>query len=60
MAFIGEEGSMRTIVARVMAIAVMLLVLAVARQLEQLGTVPLIEGCLVAAAAATAVMALAR
>lgn len=51
---------MRTIVARVMAIAVMLLVLAVARRLEQLGTVPWIEGCLVAAATATAVVALAR
>lgn len=59
-ALIVEEGSMRTIVARVMAIAVMLLVLAVARLLEQLGTVPLIEGCLVAATAATAVVALAR
>jgi hypothetical protein len=48
------------IAARVMAIAVMLLVMAVVRRLEQLTMDPVIEGCLVAAAAATAVVALAR
>ncbi|WP_336489885.1 hypothetical protein [Methylobacterium nigriterrae] len=51
---------MRMIAARLVAIAVMSLVLAVARRLEQLGTDLVIEGCLVAAAAATAVVALAR
>ena len=51
---------MRIIVARVMAIAIMLLVMAVWRGLEQLGTAALVEGCIVAAVAATAATVLAR
>ncbi|CAO4181301.1 hypothetical protein EEDFHM_03894 [Methylorubrum populi] len=43
-----------------MAIAVMLLVMAVWRGLEQLGVASLVEGCLVAAVAATAATVLAR
>ena len=46
---------MRIIVARVMAIAVMLLVMAAWHDLEQLGVASLIEGFLVAATAATVV-----
>ncbi|CAO4178644.1 hypothetical protein [Methylorubrum aminovorans] len=51
---------MRIIVARVMAVAVMLLVMAAWRGLEQLGVASLFEECLVAAAAATAATVLAR
>ncbi|WP_196773947.1 hypothetical protein [Methylorubrum extorquens] len=51
---------MRIIVAREMAIAVMLLVMAVWRGLEQLGVASLIKGCLVAAVAATAATVVAR
>lgn len=51
---------MRIIAARAMAIAVMLLVLGTARWLEQLGPSQLLEGCLVASVAATAVVLLAR
>ncbi|MBN4098282.1 MULTISPECIES: hypothetical protein [Methylobacterium] len=51
---------MRIIGARVMAVAVMLLVMAVWRGLEQLGVASVVEGCLVAAIAATAATALAR
>lgn len=51
---------MRIIAARATAIAVMLLVLSLARRLEQLGTSAAIVACLVAAAAATAVLAFAR
>jgi hypothetical protein len=51
---------MRIIAARVMAIAVMLLTLSMARRLEQLGVPSLTEGCLVAAVAATSVAVFAR
>ncbi|PXW63641.1 MULTISPECIES: hypothetical protein [Methylobacteriaceae] len=51
---------MRIIAARVMAIAVMLLVLGTARWLEQFGTPSVIEAYLAAAAAATAVAIFAR
>lgn len=44
------------VVARALAIAIMLLVLGTARSLEQLGTSFVHEGCLVAAFAATAVV----
>ena len=47
---------MRIIAARALAIAVMLLVLGVERWLDRLGMPLLIEGCLVAAFAATAVV----
>ncbi len=50
---------MRIIVARVTAIAVMLLVMAAWHGLGQLGVVSLVVGCL-AAVAATAVTVLAR
>ncbi|CAX26102.1 protein of unknown function [Methylorubrum extorquens DM4] len=56
----GGGGSMRIIAARVMAIAVMLLVLGTARWLEQFGTPSVIEAYLAAAAAATAVAIFAR
>lgn len=51
---------MRIILARVMAIAVMSLVMAAWHGLGQLGAASLIEGCLVAAVAATAATVLAR
>lgn len=51
---------MRIIVARATAIAVMLVVLGLARRLPQLGAPALIEACLVAAAAATVALAFAR
>ncbi|MFF9551167.1 hypothetical protein [Methylobacterium fujisawaense] len=51
---------MRIIGARVAAIAVMLLVMAVWRGLEQLGVASLVEGCLAAAVAATAATVLSR
>lgn len=51
---------MKIIAARAMAIAVMLLVLGTARWLEQLGTSLLLESCIVACVAATAVVLLAR
>ena len=51
---------MRIIVARVMAIAVMLLVMAAWHDLEQLGVASLIEGFLVAAVAAPAATVVAR
>lgn len=51
---------MRIIVARVTAIAVMLLVMAAWHGLGQLGVVSLVVGCLAAAVAATAVTVLAR
>ncbi|WP_200957550.1 hypothetical protein [Methylobacterium sp. Leaf94] len=51
---------MRIIAARALAITIMLLVLGTARWLEQLGTSFVVEGCLVAAIAATAVVALTR
>lgn len=56
----GGDGSMRIIVARATAIAVMLVVLGLARRLPQLGAPALIEACLVAAAAATVALAFAR
>lgn len=51
---------MRIIVARALAIAVMLLVLGVERWLARLGMPHLIEGCLVAAFTATAVVIFAH
>ena len=51
---------MRIIVARVMAIAVMLLVMAAWHGLGQLGVGSLVEDCFVAAVAATAATVLAR
>lgn len=51
---------MRIIAARALAIAVMLLVLGLERWLDRLGMPLLIEGCLVAAFAATAVVVFAR
>jgi len=56
----GGEGSMRIIAVRATAIALMLLVLGLARRLGQLGTPAVIEAGLVAAAAATAVLLFAR
>ncbi|MCG5249277.1 hypothetical protein ACQKJ1_26210 [Methylorubrum rhodesianum] len=51
---------MRIIAVRATAIALMLLVLGLARRLGQLGTPAVIEAGLVAAAAATAVLLFAR
>ncbi|WP_200913256.1 hypothetical protein [Methylobacterium sp. Leaf106] len=51
---------MRIIAARALAIAVMLLVLGLERWLDRLGMPLLIEGFLVAAFAATAVVVFAR
>lgn len=51
---------MRIILARVMALAVMVLVMAAWHGLEQLGATSLIEGCLAAAVAATAATVVAR
>lgn len=51
---------MRIVVARALAVAVMLLVLDTGRRLDQVAANSLIEGCIVAVLSATLVVMLAR